>query len=569
MLRTCLCASTLMWLLSRSFAGAHAPDEIGQRLDQAKATFRQDMEALQKAATEHLGKREAALGNDAKEKAYQADMAKFRQAVKVYLDKREDFARQNGNKKLVDEIKADRKAFEDRGELPKTMPAALKRTQMDLDAAAKAGLERRMLLEQIKAQQDALAATGELPAKLPPDLEKMRSAARAKMEDAFNLAVKEYTAAKKDDEATAVAKELKDFGEMQKAPGAEPAAATAYPWRFGAAKAALLREGGGNDETELGVARALAWLAKQQNAAGYWEFDGKNKEDRAAATGMCLLAFLAAGETHLNGKNYKDTVKRGVNYLKAQVTADGHFGAAGAYAQAIATMAVCEAAGMSKDPAIKAAAAKAVDYVVKAQAANGSWGYTAGLDGDTSILGWQIQALKSARVAQIPVPEKSFEKAGAFLDSVSGDNGVTYGYRSKGATHPLTAVALLSREFMGWPKNNPLARGVDYLWIKNPPKDGAWDMYYYYYATQVVRFFDGRVWRRDWNPVMRDVLLKKQFTEKNGAKANAAEIGGWPKDTGHIGECCGKLGTSALACLTLQVYYRHQPLYQKAEPEQK
>jgi hypothetical protein len=334
-----------------------------------------------------------------------------------------------------------------------------------------------------------------------------------------------------------------------------------YHGRSGAAKNKLLSDGGGNEETEAAVELALAWLAKQQNEQGFWQFDGSQKADKVAATGMCLLPFLAVGETHLSGKKYKETVKRGIDYLKSLIKANGQFDYAGMYSQAIATMALCEAAGLTRDASLKEVAKKAVDFIVEAQVDEGSWGYTAGRSGDTSIVGWQIQALRSAELAHIPIPPKCFEKAGEFLVSVSSDKGVTYGYRAPGPTHTLTAVGLLSRQSMGWTARNPsLLCGVDYLWTKFPPKDGEWDMYYYYYATQVVHLVGGPAWQRDWNPVMRGVLLKKQMTQKNATEAQQADVGSWSKDGGHIGSACGKLGTTALACLTLQVYYRYAPI---------
>src|SRR5262245_10080013 len=76
----------------------------------------------------------------------------------------------------------------------------------------------------------------------------------------------------------------------------------------------LLKHGGGNAESEAAVARGLAWLAKQQKDDGHWEFDGSSKDD-VAATGMALLPFLAAGETHENGRNHKKTVAAGVEWL--------------------------------------------------------------------------------------------------------------------------------------------------------------------------------------------------------------------------------------------------------------
>ena len=62
----------------------------------------------------------------------------------------------------------------------------------------------------------------------------------------------------------------------------------------------------------------------------------------------------------------------------------------------------------------------AIDFIVKNQAADGSWGYTAGTSGDTSILGWQLQALKAASVSKdFAVPEKCVAGMSAFLDKVA------------------------------------------------------------------------------------------------------------------------------------------------------
>ena len=149
------------------------------------------------------------------------------------------------------------------------------------------------------------------------------------------------------------------------------------------------------------MALALAWLAKQQNnTGGYWEYDGIAKSNRIAATGMCLLPFLAAGETHKSAKKYKATVAKGLDYLKEQIKQSGEFPRLRQgqymYAHAIGTVALCEAAGMTKDESLKLVARRAVDYIIKAQAGNGSWGYEAGTEGDTSIVGWQVQARSRA-----------------------------------------------------------------------------------------------------------------------------------------------------------------------------
>lgn len=327
--------------------------------------------------------------------------------------------------------------------------------------------------------------------------------------------------------------------------------------RSGATKDALLKAGGGNSASEAAVARGLIWLSKQQKGDGRWVFDGSSQNEFIAATGMSLLPFLAAGQTHKTGK-YTDTVRKGLYFLQSQQNAKGTFtGGAGMYAHPIATMALCEAYGMTMDPGLKKPAQAAINYLVLGQGKDGSWGYSFGNDGDTSIVGWCVQALKSGKLAGLTVPDETMKKANQFLDKVAGGSGETYGYREKGASRTLTPVGLLLRQYMGWgPKNPILGKGVDFL-KKYPPKRGGLDMYYYYYATQVVHFYGGPDWSTFWNPPMRDWLVDLQ------EKAAGPNHGSWNPDQGIIGSHCGRLGTTCLALLTLEVYYRHLPLYKR------
>lgn len=349
----------------------------------------------------------------------------------------------------------------------------------------------------------------------------------------------------------------------------------AFTGRSGETKAKLIKEGGANEASEQAVALGLAWLAKQQKTDGGWEYDRGNKEKRAAATGMALLAFLGAGETHKNEKGkYRDVVKKGLGFLVKMCALKGaNPGRMSmlSYEQAIATLALCEAYGMTKDPALKPYAQAAVNYIQKAQGPNGSWGYAAGTNGDTSIVGWEIQALFTAKMAKdLVVNEKVLKNASKFLDFVSaGEEKAMYGYADNKAAHPgnaLTASGLLSRSSIdAWgPKHPGMIEGVTGL-LKNSPvgKGQIKNLYYYYYATQVVHFFDGEEWKT-WNlgskaadgsrkEGMRDWLVSEQV-QKEGENR-----GSWNPEGGFIGTSCGRLGTTAMCILTLEVYYRHLP----------
>jgi hypothetical protein len=354
--------------------------------------------------------------------------------------------------------------------------------------------------------------------------------------------------------------------------------------RAGATKSRLIKEGGGNEASERAVALGLAWLAQQQRQDGSWVFDIGSREEVVAATGMAILPFLAAGETHLKGKKYQKTVDAGLRFLIKQCptrgTNAGKFtSTSNMYAQAIGTMALCEAYGMTRDKSLLLAPAQAaINYIQQAQGPNGSWGYSAGTAGDTSIVGWQIQALKAAQLSKdIVVDDRVIKKAINFLNSVSsGSRKAAYGYSDKTGAQPgtaLTAVGLLCRYYIdGWGPDHPgMAEGVLGL-SKNGPKFNTRqvsNLYYYYYATQVVHFFGSDQWR-DWNEGpkqpdgtrrngMRDWLIETQF---KGAGANQ---GSWEPEAGTIGASCGRLGTTALCLLTLEVYYRHLPLYKRSQ----
>ncbi|MBA4066536.1 MAG: hypothetical protein C0501_23095 [Isosphaera sp.] len=370
------------------------------------------------------------------------------------------------------------------------------------------------------------------------------------------------------------------------------APAPAFAGRVGAAKEKLLADGGGNKESELAVARGLAWLARQQKADGSWQFDGTSKEEKIAATGMCLLPFLAAGETHKSGKKYQQYVTAGLAYLvkncpvlgdKAGVLTDN------AYAQGIATLALCEAYAMTRDDALKAPAQAAVNAVQRAQGPNGSWGYSTKNpnNGDTSITGWQVQALTAARLSKdLTVDARVVRKAVAFLDLAGADpdgndpksaRKSAYGYQDNTRARPgtsLTAVGLWCRSSIdNWtPDNAAMQAGVLGL-MKRPPaapeKAALLDMYYFYYATQVLHAFGGDEWK-EWNEGkkqaggtrkggMRDWLVDLQV------RKDGANLGSWEADAGTVGGHCGRLGTTALCVLTLEVYYRHLPLYKRVD----
>lgn len=336
------------------------------------------------------------------------------------------------------------------------------------------------------------------------------------------------------------------------------------------AKGELLREGGGTSATEGAVKLGLEWLARNQQSNGLWSLrgpydDGGTEENGAAATAMALLAFQGAGHTHKGDPKdpYTAVVARGSTALIEHIRIEGesyrNAGLHGGYTQALGTIALCELFGMTRDPKLRKPAQNAVDYCIEAQSAEGGWRYTPRQDSDTSVTGWFVLALQSAKMAGLKVPDKTFGKAAAYLNSAGNHDGSRYGYQQGTvATRSMTAEALLCRQYLGWNQDDPrLLDGADYLLEELPSWESS-NVYYWYYATQVFHHLGGTRWKR-WNEVMREILPSEQVTV-------GRDRGSW-KPRGDIhAHAGGRLYVTCMCLYMLEVYYRHLPLYQARIP---
>jgi hypothetical protein len=360
---------------------------------------------------------------------------------------------------------------------------------------------------------------------------------------------------------------------------------------------ALVEQYGGNAASEQAVQWGLEWLARHQDDDGSWSFDhissdsmcehdctmpGSLTNCRMGATALALLCFLGAGHTPASGQ-FRSEVDRGLEYLieHMEVTPNGGdlrggFIEQGMYVQGLATIALCEAHAMTaevlrdeesrelfnEDPAllqrrqeqtlrIREAAQEAIGFIAWAQAEDGGWRYLPQQRGDTSVVGWQVMALESARSARIRVPPGTLAGVNRFLNRVQIERGARYGYAGRSEGGATTAVGLLCRMYLGWGRgNNALGRGVQHLSRRAPSPT---DMYYNYYATQVLHHWGGEEWRR-WNAVMRDQLIDAQETRGHAR-------GSWLPTSQHGDTQGGRLYQTTLSIMTLEVYYRHLPLY--------
>ena len=331
-------------------------------------------------------------------------------------------------------------------------------------------------------------------------------------------------------------------------------------------------------QSERAVARALYWLARHQLPDGSWslrEFDKRctdktctghgDAESDTGATALGLLPFLAAGHTHLSKGPYQTHVQKALYYLLSVQAKDGDLksgskGNSHMYAHALCAIALCEAYALSKDKSVRNAAQKSIDFIVAAQnGGTGGWRYEPGQEGDTSVVAWQVMALKSAQMAYLSVPQAALDGAEKWLKSCGhGNYGEQFSYQpGGGATPAMSAAGLLCSEYLHLKRDDPQLRGgVDYL-LKHRPNVAERDTYYWYYATQVMHNLPGPEWD-EWNRSIRKLLIETQATEGCAA-------GSW--DPAHPtpdrwGSAGGRLLVTSLSCLTLEVYYRYLPLFQ-------
>lgn len=387
-----------------------------------------------------------------------------------------------------------------------------------------------------------------------------------------------------DTESAAIAVELSDFSD-ETAPKNDLMASigaftgTGLSGRGEAARGALVRANGGNDASEAAVARALKWFAEHQMPDGGWNFDhrlgrcngqcsaaGGDAACRTGATAMALLPFLGAGQTHKQG-TYKRNVEAGLYFLTSQMKIKNQMGlqcgdlaqgGGSMYSHGLAAIVLCEAYAMTNDRGLMTPAQLSLNHIVYAQdPVGGGWRYAPRTPGDTSVVGWQLMALKSGHMAYLQVPPATILGATKFLDSVQSESGAFYGYTDPGRGAATTGVGILCRMYLGWKKDHPgIERAVEFF-DKTGPSKG--NMYYNYYATQIMRHYEGEKWDK-WNKVMRDFLVESQ--EKAGHPT-----GSWTFKGDHGSERGGRVYCTSMATMILEVYYRHMPIYGKAAAE--
>ncbi|MCP4889604.1 MAG: hypothetical protein GY904_23725 [Planctomycetaceae bacterium] len=338
--------------------------------------------------------------------------------------------------------------------------------------------------------------------------------------------------------------------------------------------------------TEEAIELGLTYLAKTQNEDGSWSLQGHGTEvalqSDTAATGLCLLAFQGAGYTHLQHQ-YLETVNRGLQYLIRHQKASGDLYRSenqisdqnvAFYSHGIASLALCEAYGMTQDPDLKQAAQSCLNYIIDTQhRERGAWRYSPQVSSDTSVTGWMMMALKSGQLSGLEVPEKTYRGINQWLQiAQSPERPDRYRYNpfapdtptqrhGRSPTPTMTAVGMLMRMYSGWSRENPAMQSASEYLLEFSPQNGTFrspqrDTYYWYYATQVMFHMGGETWYQ-WNRSLNPLLLEGQI--KTGPLTGSWDPMRPVPDRWAIH--AGRLYVTTMNLLNLEVYYRHLPIY--------
>jgi uncharacterized protein YfaP (DUF2135 family) len=365
-----------------------------------------------------------------------------------------------------------------------------------------------------------------------------------------------------------------------------------YAKRTQANREQWIAQYGGTLATERAVAEGLNWLARHQGEEGQWgpeclsdmppgrcEANDRcgtpGSQAHMAQTGLALLAFQAGGHYAFNNRPYSEHVRKGLDWLVAHQADDGGLTSpqqnarhhSYMYEHGIAAFALAEACAIARqsdqDPQGEylRAAEQAIRFIERQQNTDGGWRYQDSRQeaSDTSVSGWQVLALKTAKEAGIEVNEQCLELTKRFFETCEvGETGQTgYTAHSGPHSHATTGVGMLVHEFLLAKNDSPLVvKGSEYLagqaeQMWGPDRRRQLSNYYIWYNCTLAMFqAGGENWKR-WNDLVREVVVELQVrdTEK-------CERGSWPPNS-QWGQHGGRIYSTALAVLTLEVYYRY------------
>jgi uncharacterized protein YfaS (alpha-2-macroglobulin family) len=325
-----------------------------------------------------------------------------------------------------------------------------------------------------------------------------------------------------------------------------------------------------NDSPELtskasqAIDRGLKHLLATQRPDGSWA--STEEGDRAVAiTALALMSFMARAEFPGSGPN-GDALNRAKEWLlkKAKDSPDGYMGTT-MYEHGLATLALTEIWGMTKDKkdddAIQKAIEAAVNVILRSQNEGGGWRYQPQMDAgqDTSVTVMVFIALASARQAGIVVPNETIAKVVKYFESATSQKTGGFNYVPTGVQKndsiACTGGGAYAAQLAGARGSEMVLSALRFLKERAPGIiENNFGHYYYghYYAVQAM-VQAGDEHYAAWYPQIRDALIQKQGTD-----------GSWnenKKSKGSVAKLAGY--ETPMAIIILATPHRYIPIYQR------
>jgi hypothetical protein len=330
------------------------------------------------------------------------------------------------------------------------------------------------------------------------------------------------------------------------------------------------------------VARALAWLATQQQADGSFP---SLETGQPAVTALCALAYLACGHVP-DEKQYGEVLNKAIEFVLSSQQPDGLLARVSGsmpgasikasrssnYNHAIAGVMLSEVYGMtSGEPGlpIQPALEKALKYAYQRLPQpkrdpiyNGGWRYqtyNGRDDADLTVTSWHLMFLRSCRNSGFQVPTGLVDDAIKFVEKLHRPDLGTFVYapREPTYTRALAGAAILSFS-LGGRHEDERARQAGKFLLEHPFDEFnvrifPTEHFFYscFYSSQAMFQLGGAYWR-EFYPVLAQTLTDNQRSD-----------GSWDDDSHTFDRQLGRTYSTAMAVLALSPPYQFLPIFQR------
>ena len=352
------------------------------------------------------------------------------------------------------------------------------------------------------------------------------------------------------------------------------------------------------------VERGLEYLATQQQPDGSFRAIDVGQP---AVTSFCVMAFLAQGESPVDGQ-YQQQLTKAIDFIADQQKPNGlialiapnavpiprdeqsserlgprvkpnSVSVTAVYNHAISALALSEAYGQCNAtqakklaPVIEKAIATTLEmqrWPGRHKTQQGGWRYLTvhhGFDSDLSVTGWQLMFLRSAKDAGFDVPKESIDGAVRYVETcfLKDDDRQVYTYLAGNRSMPTRSMAgagILAMAHAGKHDSKEAVAAGDWI-LKHDLSNydferkvykGEWrgDRYHYgaILCTQAMYQLSGKHWEKFFPPLF--IAFQK----------NQQKDGSWL--TKGRDKPYGSCYTTSLSILSLSVPNQMLPIFQR------